>query len=91
MLYITADLEEGVALGEAVGSIRQRFEGLALPPGFSIVFGGAWEEQQKAGRDFAIAIPFPIRMIAQRDGGPRPDVRATAAGGAPRRDASTRM
>jgi HAE1 family hydrophobic/amphiphilic exporter-1 len=63
VLYITADLEEGVALGEAVERIRQQFLGLALPPGFSIVFGGAWEEQQEAARDFAIAILLALAMI----------------------------
>jgi small-conductance mechanosensitive channel len=38
-----------------------------------------------------IVIPFPIRTIAQRDPGPRPDGPATAAAGAQRRNASTRM
>ncbi len=38
-----------------------------------------------------IMIPFPIRTIAQRDGGSGRNAPATAAGEAQRRDASTRM
>ena len=63
VLYITADLEEGVALGEAVAGIRERLATLQLPAGFSIVFGGAWEEQQRAQRDFIIAILLALAMI----------------------------
>jgi HAE1 family hydrophobic/amphiphilic exporter-1 len=63
VLFITADLEEGVALGDAVERIRQRLSGLQLPRGFSIVFGGAWEEQQQARRDFVIAILLALAMI----------------------------
>jgi HAE1 family hydrophobic/amphiphilic exporter-1 len=63
VMFITADLEEGVALGDAVGRIRARLDDLQLPPGFSVVFGGAWEEQQQATRDFAIAILLALAMI----------------------------
>jgi HAE1 family hydrophobic/amphiphilic exporter-1 len=61
--YITADLESGVALGEAVGRIRVAFEGLQLPPGFSIVFGGAYREQQESQRDFTIAIVLALALV----------------------------
>ncbi len=63
VLFITADLEEGVALGDAVEQIRQRLDGLPLPAGFSVVFGGAWEEQQQATRDFVIAILLALALI----------------------------
>jgi hydrophobic/amphiphilic exporter-1 (mainly G- bacteria), HAE1 family len=61
--YITADLESGVALGDAVGRIRAAFEGLQLPPGFSIVFGGAYREQQESQRDFTIAIILALALV----------------------------
>jgi HAE1 family hydrophobic/amphiphilic exporter-1 len=61
--YITADLESGVALGDAVGRIRAAFEGLQLPPGFSIVFGGAYREQQESQRDFTIAIVLALALV----------------------------
>ena len=63
VLFITADLEEGVVLGDAVERIRQRFDDLQMPAGFSIVFGGAWQEQQEARRDFVIAILLALAMI----------------------------
>jgi HAE1 family hydrophobic/amphiphilic exporter-1 len=61
--YITADLESGVALVDAVGRIRAAFEGLQLPPGFSIVFGGAYREQQESQRDFTIAIVLALALV----------------------------
>jgi HAE1 family hydrophobic/amphiphilic exporter-1 len=61
--YITADLESGVALGDAVGRIRTAFEGLQLPPGFSVVFGGAYREQQESQRDFTIAIVLALALV----------------------------
>ena len=39
--YITANLESGVALGDAVAQRRRRAAPLPLPDGFSIVYGGA--------------------------------------------------
>ena len=45
---ITANLEPGVALGDAVERIRTELLDTQLPAGYSIVFGGEYEEQQKA-------------------------------------------
>ena len=44
---VTASLAEGIPLGEAVEAIRERVADIAMPPGFSIYFGGEVEEQQK--------------------------------------------
>lgn len=61
--FITANLEEGVALGDAVARIRQELAGLALPADFSIVYGGAYEQQQAAQRDFLIAIVMALLLV----------------------------
>jgi HAE1 family hydrophobic/amphiphilic exporter-1 len=61
--YITADLESGVALGDAVDRIRAELEGLDVPPGFSIVFGGAYREQLESQRDFTIAILLALALV----------------------------
>jgi len=61
--YITANLESGVALGDAVARVREQLAGLQLPEGFSIVFGGAYEEQQEARRDFVIAILMALALV----------------------------
>jgi HAE1 family hydrophobic/amphiphilic exporter-1 len=61
--YITANLAEGVALGEAVARIRTALADLRMPDGFSIYFGGEYEEQQQAQRDFLLAILTALVLI----------------------------
>jgi HAE1 family hydrophobic/amphiphilic exporter-1 len=61
--YITANLETGIPLGEAVESVREALAGLALPEGFSIYFGGEYEEQRQAQRDFLLAILMAVALI----------------------------
>lgn len=60
---ITANLESGLALGEAVELIQQELDNFPLPAGFSIVFGGEYEEQQKASRDFTMSIIMALILI----------------------------
>ena len=60
---ISANLEDGVTLGDAVEGIRAELSTLVLPDGFSIVYGGEYEEQQKAERDFIISIILAIVLI----------------------------
>lgn len=61
--YIGANLERGVPLGEAVERVRDNLADMTLPEGFSITFGGEYLEQQKAQRDFIIAIVMAIILI----------------------------
>ncbi len=61
--YITAVLAGGTPLGEAVGSIQQRLAGLPLPPGFSLYFGGEYEEQRKAAADFRLSLFIAIVLV----------------------------
>ncbi len=61
--YITANLEQGVALGSAVDMMRSDLSQLPLPDGFSIYFGGEYEEQIRAQRDFTMAILMAILLI----------------------------
>jgi HAE1 family hydrophobic/amphiphilic exporter-1 len=63
VIYVTANLEQGVALGDAVDDIRAELAGLELPPAFSIAFGGAYQEQQEAQRDFVIAIVLALALV----------------------------
>ncbi len=60
---ITANLEGGVALGEAVEAIQAELSDFPLPDGFSIVFGGEYEEQQKAAADFSMSIIMALILI----------------------------
>ena len=61
--YLTANLESGVALGDAVESVRAALRDVELPPGFSILYGGQYEEQLKARRDFSIAIVMALVLV----------------------------
>lgn len=61
--YVTANLEGGVPLGEAVEKIQAELSDLVLPAGFSIVYGGEFEEQQKAQTDFMISILMAFVLI----------------------------
>lgn len=60
---ITANLEGGIALGEAVEAIQAELSDFPLPEGFSIVFGGEYEEQQKAAADFSMSIIMALILI----------------------------
>ncbi len=60
---ITAVLGSGLPLGEAVAAIRERTAGIALPPGFSLYFGGEYEEQRKAAVDFQLSLFIAVVLI----------------------------
>lgn len=60
---ISANLESGVALGEAVDRIRADLSRMNLPEGFSITYGGEYREQQRAAADFRMAVIVAIILI----------------------------
>ncbi|HUP49235.1 MAG TPA: efflux RND transporter permease subunit, partial [Thermoanaerobaculia bacterium] len=61
--YINASLESGVALGEAVERIRAALAGMEMPSGSTLLFGGEYQEQQEARRDFTIAILLALALV----------------------------
>jgi len=61
--YVTAGLESGVTLGEAVEAARRELAEVPLPEDFSILFSGEYQEQQEAQRDFAIAIVMALVLV----------------------------
>jgi HAE1 family hydrophobic/amphiphilic exporter-1 len=61
--YVTAGLSEGLPLGEAVESIRAELRDLRLPEGYSLLYGGEFEEQQAAQRDFTFAILMALALV----------------------------
>ena len=61
--YISANLQSGVPLGEAVQKIRTKLSDMQLPEGFSITYGGEYEEQQKAAADFQLSIIMALILI----------------------------
>ncbi|HUP46954.1 MAG TPA: efflux RND transporter permease subunit [Thermoanaerobaculia bacterium] len=61
--YVNASLESGVALGDAVERIQAALGELEMPPGTSLLFGGEYQEQQEARRDFVIAIVMALVLV----------------------------
>lgn len=61
--FISATLESGVALGDAIERIRLALADLELPEDSTILFGGEYEEQQQARRDFSIAILMAMLLV----------------------------
>ena len=61
--FITANLQSGVPLGQAVQKIQAELSDLPMPTGFSVVYGGEYEEQQRAQTDFIISILMALALI----------------------------
>jgi len=61
--YVTANLESGVALGDAVDGVRAELADLSMPEGFSLLYGGQYEEQQAARQDFTVAILMALVLV----------------------------
>ncbi|HEX7082307.1 MAG TPA: efflux RND transporter permease subunit [Gammaproteobacteria bacterium] len=60
--YIWANLESGVPLGDAVERIQDALSDMSMPEGFSVYFGGEYEEQQRAQRDFILALIMALAL-----------------------------
>jgi HAE1 family hydrophobic/amphiphilic exporter-1 len=61
--YLTANLESGAALGDVIEDLRGRLRDFTLPPDFSLLYGGEYEEQQRAQRDFTLSILMAVILI----------------------------
>jgi HAE1 family hydrophobic/amphiphilic exporter-1 len=61
--YVTAGLLSGVALGDAVERVKAALDGMVLPAGMSILYGGQYEEQQAARKDFGVAILMALALV----------------------------
>ena len=61
--YISANLDGNATLGEAVNAVKEELTTLALPAGFSVVYGGEYEEQQKAQKDYIFSIIMAFILI----------------------------
>jgi len=61
--YITANLESGAALGDAVAKLQNDLYDFPLPEGFSLIFSGEYEEQQEAQTDFFLSVIMALILI----------------------------
>ncbi len=63
VVYISANLISGVALGDAVEKLKKELDDYPLPDDFSLIFSGEYEEQQKAQKDFMLSIAMAVVLI----------------------------
>jgi HAE1 family hydrophobic/amphiphilic exporter-1 len=61
--YVNAQLEAGVAQGDAVERVQKALADLVLPAGYAIVYSGEYQEQQEARQDFIIALLMAIALV----------------------------
>jgi len=61
--YITANLESGAALGDVVEKLQDVVHTVDMPAGFSVIFGGEYEEQQQAKTDFLLSVLMAAALI----------------------------
>lgn len=61
--YLTAGVEGGTSVGDAIKQLQAKFATLQLPEGFSILFGGEYQQQEEAKRDFLIAIVLALVLV----------------------------
>jgi CzcA family heavy metal efflux pump len=72
MVAVTGRLE-GTNLGAAMTKVRQTVDGMHLPPGVRVTYGGTYEEQQKSFRDLlrvlllALALVFGVLLTEFRN------------------------
>ncbi len=61
--YITANLESGAALGDAVAKLQDKLYNFPLPEGFSLIFSGEYQEQKEAQTDFFLSVIMALILI----------------------------
>lgn len=60
---ITANLQSGAALGDVVGRLQRQLRDFPLPAGYTLMFSGEYEEQQKAQQDFLLSVFMALVLI----------------------------
>jgi HAE1 family hydrophobic/amphiphilic exporter-1 len=62
IITVSANIE-GRDMGSVIDDLRQALRGVAVPQGFSIGFGGDFEEQQKAFKELLLSFVLAIILV----------------------------
>jgi len=62
ILTITANLS-GRDMGSVIGELQEQFRAIPVPAGFSLQFGGDYEEQQKAFRELLVGLILSLVLV----------------------------
>jgi HAE1 family hydrophobic/amphiphilic exporter-1 len=61
-LTVSANIS-GRDMGSVIGDIRKKLRSIPVPRGFSVVFGGEYEEQQKAFRELMVGLVLALLLV----------------------------
>lgn len=61
--YISAELGSDIPLSTAVERIQNELSDYNMPEGYSLIFGGEYQEQQEASSDFQLSILMALILI----------------------------
>jgi CzcA family heavy metal efflux pump len=59
---VTARLE-GLNLGAGIAAVQKVVNGLGLPPGIRVAYGGGYEEQQRSFRDLVFVLVLAVLLV----------------------------
>jgi HAE1 family hydrophobic/amphiphilic exporter-1 len=62
VVYVSANIR-GRDLGSVLGDIREKLRSLPIPRDFAIVYGGDFEEQQKAFRELGLGLLLALALV----------------------------
>ncbi len=62
IVMVSANIS-GRDMGSILADIRERLQSIAVPQNFSIVFGGDYEEQQKAFRELLLSLILALLLV----------------------------
>jgi len=62
-VLVTANLRKGTKISHVVPHIRERIEGLSLPSGYRIEFGGEQEEMTRSFRSLIFAFSLAVLLV----------------------------
>jgi len=62
-LTVAANLAPGYKLGTVMRDVISRLRGIPMPKGFSLVYGGEYEDQQESSREMRLAFVLAVVLI----------------------------
>lgn len=62
-LMVSADIEPEYTLGNVMREVESELATLDMPEGFTLVYGGEYEEQQKSYRDLMMGLALAIILV----------------------------
>ncbi len=62
-ITVAANLDENYSLGNVMRVVEKRLQAIQMPKGFTLVYGGEYEEQQESYRQLAMGLGLAILLV----------------------------